>query len=328
MHAVINSNMQKNKNESWLFKMDVEELKQLIGKNFHYYQTGQVANYIPALAKVDPKQLGMAIYDLKNDRMIEAGDSNVRFAIESMSKVPVLLLAIKDNGLERVFQTINTEPTGFAFNSIMNMTINHRKHPMNPFVNAGAIATTSLITGENAEDKFDRILSFMKEICDDPEITLNEEIYHSESRTGDINRSLAYYMKGNQMIEGDVPEILDVYFKQCSVNVTAVGIAKLAAVLANKGVAPWNQQQIISEESATIVKSIMTTAGLYDESGEFSVHVGVPAKSGVGGGLMAAVPNRYGMGVFSPALDPYGNSAAGIQLLTDVVKELHADIFE
>ncbi|MGM9903416.1 MAG: glutaminase A [Enterococcus sp.] len=308
--------------------MDVEELKQLIGKNFHYYQTGQVANYIPALAKVDPKQLGMAIYDLKNDRMIEAGDSNVRFAIESMSKVPVLLLAIKDNGLERVFQTINTEPTGFAFNSIMNMTINHRKHPMNPFVNAGAIATTSLITGENAEDKFDRILSFMKEICDDPEITLNEEIYHSESRTGDINRSLAYYMKGNQMIEGDVPEILDVYFKQCSVNVTAVGIAKLAAVLANKGVAPWNQQQIISEESATIVKSIMTTAGLYDESGEFSVHVGVPAKSGVGGGLMAAVPNRYGMGVFSPALDPYGNSAAGIQLLTDVVKELHADIFE
>ncbi|OTP10111.1 glutaminase A [Enterococcus sp. 10A9_DIV0425] len=308
--------------------MDVEELKQLIGKNFHYYQTGQVANYIPALAKVDPKQLGMAIYDLKNDRMIEAGDSNVRFAIESMSKVPVLLLAIKDNGLERVFQTINTEPTGFAFNSIMNMTINHRKHPMNPFVNAGAIATTSLIAGENAEDKFDRILSFMKEICDDPEITLNEEIYHSESRTGDINRSLAYYMKGNQMIEGDVPEILDVYFKQCSVNVTAVGIAKLAAVLANKGVAPWNQQQIISEESATIVKSIMTTAGLYDESGEFSVHVGVPAKSGVGGGLMAAVPNRYGMGVFSPALDPYGNSAAGIQLLTDVVKELHADIFE
>lgn len=308
--------------------MEVKELEQLIGKNFHYYQTGQVADYIPALAEVDSKQLGMAIYDLDTKQLIEGGDADVRFAIESMSKVPVLLLAIKDNGIEKVFQTINTEPTGFAFNSIMNMEINHRKHPMNPFVNAGAIATTSLIAGKDADEKFERILSFMKEICDDPNITLNEEIYHSESRTGDINRSLAYYMKGNQMIEGDVPEILDAYFRQCSLNVTATGIAKLAAVLANKGIAPWGGKQIITEESATIVKSIMTTAGLYDESGEFSVHVGVPAKSGVGGGLMAAVPNRYGIGVFSPALDPFGNSAAGIQLLKDVVKELDADIFE
>lgn len=308
--------------------MNKTELTQLISKNFDYYQTGHVADYIPALAKVDPKQLGMAIYDLQENHLIEAGDANVRFAIESMSKVPVLLLAIKDNGIDHVFQKINTEPTGFAFNSIMNMEINHRKHPMNPFVNAGAIATTSLINGKNAEEKFDRILAFMKEICDDPAITLNEEIYQSESRTGDINRSLAYYMKGNQMIEGDVPAILDTYFKQCSVNVTAVGIAKLAAVLANKGIAPWNGQRIVSEKSATIVKSIMTTAGLYDESGEFSVHVGVPAKSGVGGGLLAAVPNRYGMGVFSPALDSFGNSAAGIQLLTAVIQELDADIFE
>lgn len=308
--------------------MNKTELTQLISKNFDYYQTGHVADYIPALAKVDPKQLGMAIYDLQENHLIEAGDANVRFAIESMSKVPVLLLAIKDNGIDHVFQKINTEPTGFAFNSIMNMEINHRKHPMNPFVNAGAIATTSLINGKNAEEKFDRILAFMKEICDDPAITLNEEIYQSESRTGDINRSLAYYMKGNQMIEGDVPAILDTYFKQCSVNVTAVGIAKLAAVLANKGIAPWNGQRIVSEKSATIVKSIMTIAGLYDESGEFSVHVGVPAKSGVGGGLLAAVPNRYGMGVFSPALDSFGNSAAGIQLLTDVIQELDADIFE
>lgn len=132
--------------------MEVKELEQLIGKNFHYYQTGQVADYIPALAEVDPKQLGMAIYDLDTKQLIEGGDADVRFAIESMSKVPVLLLAIKDNGIEKVFQTINTEPTGFAFNSIMNMEINHRKHPMNPFVNAGAIATTSLIAGKDADE--------------------------------------------------------------------------------------------------------------------------------------------------------------------------------
>lgn len=308
--------------------MNTKELEQLIGKDFHYYQVGQVANYIPALAEVNPKQLGMAIYDLKANRLIEAGDANVRFAIESMSKVPVLLLAIKDNGVEKVFQKISTEPTGFAFNSILNMEINHRSHPMNPFVNAGAIATTSLINGSSASEKYNRILSFMKEICDDSDITLNEEIYKSESKTGDINRSLAYYMKGNKMIDGNVSEILDAYFRQCSVNVTASGIAKLAAVLANKGVAPWNNQRIVSEESATIVKSIMTTAGLYDESGEFSVHVGVPAKSGVGGGVMATIPNRFGIGVFSPALDSCGNSTAGIQLLKDVIEELNGNIFE
>lgn len=303
-------------------------LKQLVDKNFDYYKNGEVANYIPALAEVSPKQLGIAVYDLTSNELMKAGDVDVRFAIESMSKVPVLLLAIKDCGIKKVFETINTEPTGFAFNSIMNMEINHRKHPMNPFVNAGAIATTSLISGKDANEKFERILSFMKQICDDTDITLNKEIYLSESKTGDINRSLAYYMKGNQMIDEEVSETLETYFKQCSVNVTATGIAKLAAVLANKGIAPWNNQRIISEESATIVKSIMTTAGLYDESGEFSVHVGVPAKSGVGGGLMAAVPNSYGIGVFSPALDKFGNSAAGIQLLKDTVQELDADIFQ
>lgn len=308
--------------------MNNKTLQQLVDKNFDYYKNGKVADYIPALAEVNPKQLGIAVYDLNDNKLIKAGDVDVRFAIESMSKVPVLLLAIKDRGIKKVFETTNTEPTGFAFNSIMNMEINHRKHPMNPFVNAGAIATTSLVNGKDANEKFERILNFMREICDDPDITLNKEIYQSESKTGDINRSLAYYMKGNQMIEEDVPETLEAYFKQCSVNVTATGIAKLAAVLANKGIAPWSDQRIITEESATIVKSIMTTAGLYDESGEFSVHVGVPAKSGVGGGLMAAAPNSYGIGVFSLALDECGNSAAGIQLLKDTVQELDLDIFK
>lgn len=327
-HADTNFILQKNrKKESWSFEMNNKTLQQLVDKNFNNYKKGKVADYIPALAKVNPKQLGITIYDLKNNDRIQAGDVDVRFAIESMSKVPVLLLAIKDRGIKKVFETINTEPTGFAFNSIMNMEINHRKHPMNPFVNAGAIATTSLINGKDAKEKFERILAFMREICDDPDITLNKEIYQSEAKTGDINRSLAYYMKGNQMIE-EVPETLEAYFKQCSVDVTATGMAKLAAVLANKGVAPWSNQRIVSEESATIVKSIMTTAGLYDESGEFSVHVGVPAKSGVGGGLMAAVPNSYGIGVFSPALDNCGNSVAGIQLLKDIVQELDLDIFK
>lgn len=308
--------------------MNQEKLDSFVQANRHFCEQGKVANYIPALAQVDPNQLGIAIYNSQTNEMVSSGDATARFAIESMSKVPVLLLAIADNGIEGVLKKVNTEPTGFAFNSILNIEINHDTRPLNPFVNAGAIATSSLVKGKDKEERFNRILSFMKELCDDEGIFLNEDIYVSESKTGDINRSLAYYMNGNQMIEGDVDKILDVYFKQCSVEVTAQGIAKAAAVLANGGVAPWNQKQIVSKEAATLVKSIMTTAGLYDESGEFSAHVGIPAKSGVGGGLLGVAPKKYGLGVFSPPLDSYGNSTAGIRLLRDVVRELDLNIFE
>lgn len=308
--------------------MNQKMLDDFVQVNLHFYQQGQVANYIPALARVIPNQLGIAIYNSQTNEMISSGDATVRFAIESISKVPVLLLAIEDNGIEEVLKKVNTEPTGFAFNSILNMEINHDSRPLNPFVNAGAIVTSSLVKGKNNEDRFQRILSFTKELCDDDGIVLNEEIYRSEAKTGNINRSLAYYMKGNQMIEGDVDDILAVYFKQCSVEVTTQGIAKAAAVLANGGVAPWNQKQLVSKEAATLVKSIMTTAGLYDESGEFSAHVGIPAKSGVGGGLLGVAPNQFGIGVFSPPLDSSGNSTAGVRLLKDVVDVLDLNIFE
>lgn len=302
-------------------------LEKLIEKNFDYYKEGNVADYIPALAQVDPKQLGISIYDVATGEVVSAGASQQRFAIESMSKVPVLLLAIADNGLDVVLEKVKTEATGFSFNSIMNMEINQSKRPLNPFVNAGAIAVTSLIKGKDYEEKFQRILAFIQELCDDKKASLDEEIYQSEARTGDINRSLVYYMKGHGMITGDAAKVLDIYFKQCSINVTAEGIAKMAAVLANKGIAPWNNKRLISHEAATVVKSIMVTAGLYDESGSFSAKVGVPTKSGVGGGLLTAAPNRCGIGIFSPALDKYGNSIAGLHLLKDVVDEMGLNIF-
>jgi len=307
--------------------MNQESLERLVEKNIKYTKQGKNANYIPALAKVNPNQLGIALYHCHEKTILSAGDTTVRFAIESISKVPVLLLAIEDNGLSEVLRHINTEATGFAFNSPLNMEINHDKRPLNPFVNAGAIATSALVKGRTPDERFERILSFMKELSDDSEIVLNEDIYQSESATGDINRSLAFYLKGNQMLTGDVDEILDVYFRQCSVNVTAETIAKMGSVLANKGIKPWDNQRIISEEAATLVKSIMTTAGLYDESGEFSAHVGIPGKSGVGGGLMGVSPNQYGIGVFSPPLDNHGNSIAGIKLLRDVVDDLELNIF-
>lgn len=292
------------------------------------YKSGHVATYIPALGKVDPTLLGITYYDLKNNLVYSAGNDCTPFAIESISKVPVLLLALEENGLKNVFQHVDEEPTGFSFNSILNMEINKRHYPMNPFVNTGAIVVNSLIPGKDSAERFDRILNFMKEICNDPDLTLNEEIYHSESQTGNMNRSLAYYMKANDMFKGDVEDILDSYFKQCSVNVTTKDLANLAALLANGGIAPWNNQRILREENATVVKSIMVTAGLYDQSGDFSSHVGVPSKSGVGGGLISAIPQKAGIGVFGPALDKEGNSVAGIKALNFLVKKLNLNIFE
>ena len=309
--------------------MDIQKLlNNAINGSINSYKNGHVATYIPALGKVDPTLLGITYYDLKSNTVYSAGDDSTQFAIESISKVPVLLLALEENGLKNVFQHVDEEPTGFSFNSILNMEINKRHYPMNPFVNTGAIVVNSLIPGKDSAERFDRILNFMKEICNDPDLTLNEEIYHSESQTGNMNRSLAYYMKANDMFKGDVEDVLDSYFKQCSVNVTTKDLANLAALLANGGIAPWNNQRILKKENATVVKSIMVTAGLYDESGDFSSHVGVPSKSGVGGGVMSAIPQKAGIGVFGPALDKEGNSIAGIKVLKILVKELNLNIFE
>lgn len=305
----------------------IENLNKLVEKNKAFIKDGHVATYIPALAKVDPNQLGVSIVDLKENKAFNAGDSNVRFAIESISKVPVLILAILDNGLDFVFNKIGTEPTGFPFNSIMNMEIRHGEKPTNPFVNAGAIATNSLVKGKDSDERSARILDFFKKIMNDSNITLDTDIYLSEKRTGDVNRSLAFYMKGNDIADFDVDDVLDSYFRQCSMLVTAEGLANMGAVLANRGICPWNNERLFDEEVATIVKSLMTSCGLYDESGTFSVHIGVPAKSGVGGGILVAVPNKCGIGLFSPALDVPGNSVASMKLLKDLCTEYELDIF-
>lgn len=307
-----------------------DELLQLVQKFKPQYKNGKVAQYIPALSKVTPSLLGISIYDIQKDQLYTAGDHQHPFAIESISKVPVLLLAIQQNGLDTVFQKVDAEPTGFPFNSILNMEINHRKKPMNPFVNIGAIFMNSLIKGKRSTDRFHQMLEYMKLIMNDSSLTLNLEIYHSESETGDINRSLAYYLKGQHILPEtcDIPDLLDSYFRQCSVNVTADSLAYLGGLLANNGVTPWNNKRLCSKKAATITKSLMTTAGLYDESGDFSLRIGLPAKSGVGGGLLAVAPHRYGIGIFGPALDVQGNSVAGMALLQAVTEWLNIDIFE
>lgn len=185
---------------------------------------------------------------------------------------------------------------------------------------------SSLIEEEDHRSPFDQILDFTREICHDPQVTLNEEIYQSELRTGDMNRSLAYYLKAKETLANDVTTSLETYFKQCSMMVTCESLANLGAVLANDGIAPWSGERLISSDAATYAKSVMMTTGLYNESGTYSVKIGIPTKSGVGGGLVASAP-KYGIGIFSPALDPAGNSVAGLALLEMISRELKLDIF-
>ena len=301
-------------------------LETLVEKNKKYGNDGQLASYIPALLEANPNDLGVAIVDVEG-RKYYAGQCEKNFTIQSISKVVSLILALGDNGRTNVFKRVDVEPTGDGFNSIVNLETKDKKRPYNPMINAGAIATTSLIYGEDGEDKLERIIKFMRKATNNPNISINEEVYISERRTGDRNRALAYFMKSNGMLQGDVEEILELYFRQCSIEANAIDLAMFGSVLANDGVTPWNGERLMSRETCRIVKTIMVTCGMYDASGEFAVHIGIPAKSGVGGGILATVPRRMGIGVYGPALDKKGNSLAGIHVLKDLSEELDLSIF-
>jgi glutaminase len=300
-------------------------LDSIIEESKKWTSKGEVASYIPELAKANPEALGIWVTNLGGEEYF-AGDWDVKFTIQSISKVITLMLAILDNGTEYVFTKVGMEPTESGFNSITNLEVHEQKQPLNPMINAGAIATVSLINGETAEDKINRILTFTRKITGNEDIGINYNVYESEKKTGNRNRALAYYMKGNGIIEGDVEEILDVYFKACSMEITCKDIARIGAMLANDGVLLTNER-VISREACRIVKTIMVTCGMYDQSGKFAVHIGIPAKSGVGGGIMAAVPRRMGIGVVGPALDVQGNSIGGIKILERLSHELDLSIF-
>ncbi|MGL4848715.1 MAG: glutaminase A [Clostridium sp.] len=301
-------------------------LEELVEKNRKYGKLGNVASYIPALLEGDKNHLGVAIVKL-DGREFSAGECNKKFTIQSISKVVSLMLAIKDNGYKKVLEKVNVEPTGEGFNSIVNLETKDTKRPYNPMINAGAIMTTSLIKGNNEEEKLNRLLDFLKKGTNNENISINEEVYISEKETGDRNRALAYYMKGNKILDGNVEEILSLYFKQCAIEGTAMDLARFGAVLANDGIIPWSNERLIEKDICRVVKTIMVTCGMYDASGEFAVKIGIPAKSGVGGGILGAVPKRMGIGVYGPALDEKGNSIAGIELLSDLSKELDLSIF-
>ncbi|WP_204599940.1 glutaminase A [Clostridium pascui] len=287
---------------------------------------GKVADYIPELAKADPNHLSICITDLGGYTHC-IGDSKIHFTIQSIAKIIILATALKSVGFEEVFSRVGMEPTGDSFNSIVRLETMHSYKPFNPMINAGAISVTSCIPGKSPGERFEKILYNARLLLGNQELTYDEHVFYSESKTGGRNRALAYMMNDGKVLLGNVEEHLEVYFKACSLRVTCEEISYFGAILANNGISPRTGKMIIEPFQVKVIRSLMTTCGMYDASGEFAICVGIPSKSGVGGGIMGAVPNRMGIGVYSPALDAKGNSYCGIKAMEFLSHALELSIF-
>lgn len=283
---------------------------------------GKVATYIPELGKADPHQLGIVMNPLIGET-IRLGDYDVRFTMQSVSKVIMLIVALEVCGLKAVFRKVGMEPSGEAFDSLVELDVNNSK-PYNPLINSGALAVCGLLLPEVS---FQDMVRYTRNVCADPEIELNNDVFDSEMKTCSRNRSIAYLLESKGIITTDVEDTLRFYTKMCSMNVTAESLANLAVILANDGVDEDTGRRFMSSRTARIVKTLMLTCGMYDGSGAFAIKVGIPTKSGVGGGLLCVSDKRAGLGVFGPALDPQGNSIAGCKLLREISNELRLNLF-
>ena len=301
-------------------------LPTILEESRQHARSGHVASYIPRLACSSPDAVGICLMGL-DGCSLEAGDTDIQFTMQSVSKVFSLLLALMDNGEEHVFHKVGMEPTGDDFNSMLKLELVEPGIPFNPYINAGAIVIASLIKGESPMEKSERLLSFIRSLAGDIHIDWDEEVYRSESDTAHRNRSLAYFLASNGVLEEDVEETLDVYFRQCSILVTCTQLAKMAVVLANRGKHPATGVELIPARYVQIAKSFMVTCGMYNASGEFAINVGIPAKSGVSGGIMSVIPRQRGICVYGTALDHKGNSLAGVHLLKMMSREYNWCIY-
>ncbi|MEB3213005.1 MAG: glutaminase A [Leptolyngbyaceae bacterium] len=278
---------------------------------------GAVADYIPELALAKPEWFGISVMTI-DGQSFDVGDCRQTFTIQSISKAFVYGLALEDHGRDYVLSKVGVEPSGDAFNSIVLDESTNR--PYNPMVNAGAIATTDLIKGKDGTERLKRILDMFRRYTG-REMQIDVPVSMSERATGSRNRAIAHLMHNFGMISDRIEETLDLYFQQCSILVTSHDLAAIGATLANGGKNPITGEQAIETTYVQDVLSVMHSCGMYDYSGEWTYRVGIPAKSGVGGGITAVAPKQLGIGVFSPLLDAKGNSARGIQVCKAIAED-------
>ena len=286
---------------------------------------GEVATYIPELACADPNAFGLVVIDADGN-IAAGGDADIPFSIQSISKVFTLTLALGKIG-DRLWQRVGREPSGSPFNSIVQLEF-ERGIPRNPFINAGAIAVTDVIlSGHQPREALGEILRFMRFLADDPSITIDEAVAASEQRTGFRNAALANYMKSYGVLDNPVDLTLGVYFHQCAIAMSCRQLAVAGRFLAHLGRNPSTGLSVVHPERARRINAVMLTCGHYDGSGEFAYRVGLPGKSGVGGGILAIAPGKASIAVWSPGLDASGNSHLGRIALEALTKRLGWSIF-
>ncbi len=284
---------------------------------------GMVATYIPELATANPDWFGICIAT-RNGHFYEVGNTRQPFTIQSISKAFSYGLALEDRGEEHVLSRIGVEPSGDAFNAISLKP--NGGAPFNPMINAGAIATCGQLLYTATETRIDRIVRYLSN-CAGRLLDIDQAVYRSESATGHRNRAIGWMLRNFNIIEEDPNDIVETYFQQCSIRVTCRDLAFMAATLANEGMNPITREQAIERDYVDNILSVMSTCGMYDYSGEWIYRVGLPAKSGVGGGIVAVLPGQLGIGVFSPPLDSQGNSVRGIRACVDLARDLSLHLF-
>lgn len=301
----------------------IQALETALEKGREAIPGGNVATYIPELGKADKNRLGISIHT-KDGTVCSLGDTDTRFTIQSISKVISLAMALEHCGFHEVFDKVGMEPSGEAFNSLVELDLNSNK-PFNPMINSGALTISSMLLPKFS---FEELMEFSRKLCLDPEIQMDEAVFQSEMSHVSRNRAIAYLLESKGIIDSDVEKSLELYTRMCSMSVTARSLANLGQILSANGICPETGERLLSIRTAEIVKTIMLTCGMYDGSGEFAVCVGIPTKSGVGGGLLSVVDDRMGIGVYGPSLDAKGNCIAGRPMLEYLSRELKLHIFD
>ncbi len=295
----------------------LDEVRPLIGQ-------GKVADYIPALARVSNQKLAIAVYTNEGE-VIQAGDADEAFSVQSISKALSLTLAMVLYKPEEIWQRVGKEPSGQAFNSMIQLEMEHGI-PRNPFINAGAIVVADLLQSRLSAPRH-RLLEFVRQLSGDTHIVYDKVVAASEMMHSDRNAAIAYLMRSFGNFENDVIPVLNNYFHACALKMTSVDLAKTFSYLANKGVSVQTKKEIITPVQTKQLNALLATCGLYDGAGEFAYRVGMPGKSGVGGGIIAIVPGEMTIAVWSPELDASGNSLAGTQALELLSERIGRSIF-
>lgn len=285
---------------------------------------GEPASYIPELAKVNPDAFAIALVT-KEGQVFSVGNDQQLFSMQSTSKPFSYGMVLQERGREFILGKVGVEPTGEAFNSIVELE-KQTHRPYNPMINSGAIVISGWIEGNNLQERQKNVLEHFSNYLNHT-LTVDEKIFDSEKKTAHRNRSIAHLLRHFNVIESDIDQTLDIYFKQCSIMVNTVDLAMMAATLANGGIQPITKKVALQKEYVGDMLSLMFTCGMYDSSGEWAYSVGIPAKSGVSGAIFGVVPGVAGIAVYSPPIDDKGNSVRGKQVFRDLSQELELSIF-